>query len=340
MKIGMFAGKFLPLHRGHSYVTIQASNMCDRLFLGLSHSELRDRSLCAKGKMAYVPANIRREWIQMLVRDMPNVEVFDFDDEDDETYDSWHEGATKIRQIIGKPIDYVFGSEPSYADIFRKLYPEAEYVRIDDGRKFFPMSSTRIREEGVFKHWGMLPDVVRQYFVKKICVVGTESCGKSTLVRNLAKTYDTAYVEEFGRIICEEVNGIPLAPRYPDIAAGHRLLVYERTKIANRLLFIDSDAMVTNYYLNLYTNVPDKGSALYKEFAYLQNYDLYIYLTPDVEWIDDGLRDHGTDKQRRENDVVLRELLDSNNIKYTMVGGSYQDRYLQSLELVNKLMEE
>jgi len=34
---------------------------------------------------------------------------------------------------------------------------------------------------------------------KSLAVIGTESSGKSTLVRNLARVYNTSYVEEYGR---------------------------------------------------------------------------------------------------------------------------------------------
>jgi HTH-type transcriptional repressor of NAD biosynthesis genes len=338
MTIGFFGGKMLPLHRGHAYVATQASNMCDNLFIGLSHSKARDEQLCAKGRMAYIPADIRMMWLNMLTKGMPNVKTFEFEDTDGIEYTSWKEGAEKVRAVVGNQIDFVFGSEPSYEQVFRELYPEAEYILIDEGRNFFPTSSTEIRKGGAFEHWNMLLNVSRPYFVKKVVVLGTESCGKSTLVRNLALTYDTVFVEEFGRTMCEEVNGLPLADKYEYIAYGHKMLEYERTGIANKVLFIDTEATVTQYYRNLYTEAKEKDGQIFREIIKLQKHDLYIYLSPDVKQVDDGLRQHGTRKQRAYNDIILRGLLDENGIEYVIVDGSYQDRYLKSIELVNKLL--
>ena len=55
--------------------------------------------------------------------------------------------------------------------------------------------------------WNFVPNVVKPYFTKKVCIIGTESCAKSTLTRNLAKYFNTTCVEEVGRDICEEVGG-------------------------------------------------------------------------------------------------------------------------------------
>ena len=48
----------------------------------------------------------------------------------------------------------------------------------------------------------------QRHYIKKVCVVGTESCGKTTLVRNLATYFNTTHVEEAGRYICDEAGGI------------------------------------------------------------------------------------------------------------------------------------
>jgi HTH-type transcriptional repressor of NAD biosynthesis genes len=198
MTVGFIGGKFLPLHLGHVYAIVHASTIVDELFVVLSHSELRDKELCQDIKMNYIPAQIRLRWLSQLTKDMPHVKVISIEDKHDNDNYDWAEGAQFIKREIGKPIDYVFSSEIQYNDIFKELYPNATHKLIDPMRSQVTISATTIRTEGVFKHWEFIPEFVRPYFVKKIVVVGTESCGKSTLTRNLAKIYNTTYVEEYG----------------------------------------------------------------------------------------------------------------------------------------------
>jgi len=334
MTVGMFAGKMIPMHRGHTYVATQASNMCDELYWGLSHCFSRDRMLCHRSHFQNCTAEQRLTWMRMVAKDMPNVKVFDFEDADGDNYTSWQEGADAIRAAIGKPIDYVFGSEPSYREIFAEVHPEAEYVLIDAGREYFPISSTQIRKEGPYKHWFMMPDVVRPYFVKKVVIVGPESCGKSTLVHSLARTFDTTYVDEFGRTMCEKVGGIPTIEHYPTIAYGHKMMEYEAVSRATRVVFIDTEVLTTLFYKNLYTD--DRNDTLYLEIAKHQNYDLWIFLTPDVEWVDDGLRENPHTRER--DSQRIQEMLESFKIDFVKVGGTYQQRYMTSLKLVNNLL--
>ena len=59
--------------------------------------------------------------------------------------------------------------------------------------------------------------------------MGTESCGKSTLVRNLAKYFNTTHVEEAGRYICDDAGGIDnMQPyHYFEILFKHKQLEFQ-----------------------------------------------------------------------------------------------------------------
>ena len=126
---------------------------------------------------------------------MDNVEVFSMiDNIDDKDKHDWNEGAIFVKNTIGDKIDVVFaGSDYIGKNIWENLYPESEIVYFD--RDNIKISSTEIRSNP-YKYFEYLPKVVQKYYTKKICVIGTESCGKSTLVRNLAKYFNTSYVEE------------------------------------------------------------------------------------------------------------------------------------------------
>lgn len=333
-KIGFFGGKFLPFHMGHLNTILKAHGLCDRLYIGISFSDKRDKQLCSN--MKYVPIEVRIEWLNRLVKDFNNVTIFSFKDNDGINYNSWKQGSEKVKNFIKEPIDFVFGSEIEYSTVFKTHYPNSQYILIDPNREVYDISSSRIRKEGVFKSWEFLPKIVREFFIKKVCIVGTESCGKSILAKKLALYYNTGCVEEFGRKICEDINGIPLECRYLYIAAGQLVSEYEKIKSANKVIFIDTDAITTNYYLNLYTS--HRNDNLYESISNEQNHDLYLYLTPDVEWIDDGLRLHGKKDQRVKNDKMLRSMYDRLNIKHVVLYGSYDSKLNKSIDLVNALL--
>lgn len=339
MSVGFIGGKFLPLHMGHVYAITKASCMCDELYLILSYSKNRDEKLCEKSRIKYVPHTVRLRWLSQLAKEMENIKVISVEDDyEDEISYNWEEGANKIKQLIGKKIDYIFSSEKSYSDIFNRIYPQSKHIVIDNNRSFMSISATQIREQGVFRNWEYIPKVVRPYFTKKVVVVGTESCGKSTLVRYLANLYNTNYVEEYGRTICDYYggcDGILDKGIMEYIAYGHKMNEFNAVRDANKVIFIDSEAIITQYYSELYLGEHIK---VIDYIARSQNYDLCLYLDPDVKWVDDGLRIHGNEEIRIENDKKLKRMLDENRIKYITITGNYDDRLEKSIKVVDELL--
>jgi HTH-type transcriptional regulator, transcriptional repressor of NAD biosynthesis genes len=336
-KVGFYGGKFLPLHQGHVYAIIKASTMVDELYVVLSHSVKREQKLCEGSKLPYIPSRIRLRWLSQLMKDMKHVKVVEVEDHDGVEDYNWQEGATKIKATIGKEINVVFSSEIDYDPIFKELYPEATHILIDESRQQYPISATEIRDKGVFHYWDYIPDVVKPYFIKKVVILGTESCGKSTLIRNLALIYNSTYVREYGRDFCEELggcDGIILEEDYPLIAYGHKLKEYEAMKQANKIVFIDTEAAVTQYYSELYNQ---KHQRVLDEIVMTQQYDLCLYLEPDVEWVDDGLRVHGEQKIREENNQRLKDLLKESGIEFDTISGCYQERLEKSIEMIRGL---
>ena len=338
-KVGFFGGKFLPLHQGHVYAIIKASTMVDELYVVLSHSVKRDQELCEGSKLPYIPAQIRLRWLSQLTKDMDNVKVLEVEDGDGDKDYNWNEGALKIREAIGKDIEVVFSSEVEYGPIFAELYPHAKHILIDERRSEVTISATKIREEGVFGNWEYIPDVAKPYFIKKVVILGTERCGKSTLTRNLALIYNTTYVQEYGRDYCEYLggcDGIILAEDYPIIAFGHKMKEYEAIKKANKIVFIDTEAAVTQFYSELYNQ---KHQTVLNDIARLQKYDLCLYLEPDVQWVDDGLRVHGEQKVREENNLRLKGILRENGIEFVSISGTFEERLQKSLQFISRIFD-
>ena len=332
-KIGMYGGSFNPLHLGHVNDIIEAANQCEKLYVVLSNTNDPNE----------IDHRERLMWLKTITSDMENVEVFEIFDKNTskETYD-WTLGAQDIKNYIKDKIDVVFsGDDYKGRNIWESLYPESEVVYFP--RDEINISSTQIRENP-FKYYDYLPTIVQRHYVKKVCVIGTESCGKSTLVRNLAKYFNTTYVEEAGRFICDEAGGIDNMQKYHyfEILFKHKQLEKDALNNANRVLLIDTDSLITLYYYQLgfgnETQEDKDFESIATAISHLNDYDLYIFLEPDVKWVQDGTRTYGDDDIRKENNDKLKKILDTNGIKYVSIKGNYQERYAQSKEKVKQLI--
>ncbi|MEI6731090.1 MAG: multifunctional transcriptional regulator/nicotinamide-nucleotide adenylyltransferase/ribosylnicotinamide kinase NadR [archaeon] len=335
-KVGFFGGKFLPLHQGHIYSILEASNASDELYVILSSSKNRDRELCKRDGIKYIPAEVRLSWLGAALHDLENIKILHIEDDLwDSNYD-WEQGSNQIKAAIGKPIDLVFSSEPSYGKHFVKYYPNAKHVIVDDKRKTVQISATELRRN-LYNNWDKLPTFVRGYFTKKVALVGTESCGKTTLTKKLAKFFNTNRVLEVGREYCEKFTNQLTPEMFDHIAMEHYLAQVNALEDSNKVLFVDSDAVVTQFYLDMY--FPGRKSELVEQVAKLQDYDLVLYLEPDVKWVDDGLRSSGESEIRRKNNERLKQMYMDRGIKFVSLSGNYTERFNRARELVSNLFK-
>ncbi|WP_279577036.1 multifunctional transcriptional regulator/nicotinamide-nucleotide adenylyltransferase/ribosylnicotinamide kinase NadR [Planococcus ruber] len=338
-KVGMYGGKFLIVHQGHVSAMIRASTMVEELHVMITHDEEYEKEFYFKGTtMKPIPFHQRLRWWNELTKDLPHVKVHAISEKQTGEFSDWEQGAESIKSAIGTEIDTVFSSEPEYGRHFEKLYPNAQHIVLDAERRTYPVSATQIREEGAMKHWAIIPRVVQPYFVRKIVVVGTESSGKSTLVKNLANLYNTSYVEEYGRTFYEDIGAeIAIESDFPKIAFEHKYHEEEQAKRANKLLFIDTEANVTQYFSWAYLGYEQP---ILDHVADLQRYDLWLFLEPDVEWVDDGMRSFGDPSVRQKNHAYLKGLLDKRGIRYHSISGDYNERLEKAIELVDEVLEE
>ena len=333
--VGMYGGSFNPLHLGHVNNIIMASNQCRKLYVVLSVTN-SDKEIDHRERLM---------WLKDITKHMDNVYVIEiFDKSDGKDKLNWEQGAKDIKKKIGVYIDVIFsGDDYKGKNVWERLYPESEIVYFR--RDLINISSTEIRNNP-YKYYEYLPKIVQKYYVKKICIVGTESCGKTTLVRNLAKYFNTTHVEEAGRYICDDAGGIDNMQKkhYFEILFKHKQLEREALENANKILLIDTDSLITLYYYNLGFGNKEKIDKSFYDIAsgisVFNDYDLYLFLEPDVEWVDDGTRTYGDDVVRKENNKLLKNLLKKNGISYITISGNYQERYEKSRDSILKLVGE
>ena len=128
---------------------------------------------------------------------------------------------------------------------------------------------------------------------------------------------------------------------YFEIRFKHTQDEREAMEHANKVLFIDTDSLITLYYykLGFEEEIEKDFETIATSISNLNKYDLYLFLEPDVAWVQDGTRTYGTDEVRKENNKLLKQILKENNIKYETITGNYEERYLKAKEYVDKLLK-
>ena len=128
---------------------------------------------------------------------------------------------------------------------------------------------------------------------------------------------------------------------YFEILFQHKQAEKEALEHANKVLFIDTDSLITLYYyqLGFQKNSEEDFEIIARSISKLNHYDLYLFLEPDVAWIQDGTRTYGTEEVRKENNKILKQILKDNHIQYKTITGNYEERYLKAKKYINELLK-
>ena len=145
--------------------------------------------------------------------------------------------------------------------------------------------------------------------------------------KRVVKAMEPYFCEKYGNQLTSEMFDL--------IGMEHFMLQAKKAEDSNKLLFVDSDAVVTQYYLDMYFN--GKKSPLLEEIIKLQNYDLVLYLEPDIRWVTDGTRFAGEAEVRKANNERLKAMYTERGIPFVAVNGNYDERFNKARELVDAL---
>lgn len=310
MNRGLIIGKFLPPHQGHVALTEFAARQCDELIVSISDA-----------KDDVIEAEIRLNWLKHLFKSYPDIKFHLLEDNFDNVHLPLEERTRIWADVIRKvypPVHFVFSSE-AYGEPFAK-HLNAKHISFDPERKAFPVSASQIRKSP-YPYWDFIPEIVKPYFVKKICFYGAESTGKSVMTKKMAEKYRTKFVPEVAR----EMITSNTFSREDIIAIGREQTarVFQQLKKANKVLFCDTDVITTQIYSRHYLKVVPP--VLY-EFERMVEYDLYFLFEIDTEWVKDGLRDQGSAEARQNMHRIFKEELERRKINYITVQGNWEER--------------
>ncbi|MEP3637902.1 MAG: AAA family ATPase [Paracoccaceae bacterium] len=308
---GFFLGKFMPPHNGHLYVCDVARRFVDELTV-----------LVCSHDAEPIDGHLRAQWMRDCLdgwgcnlihmhRDIPQ--------EPKDHPDFWTIWKTAINELHPDPIDYVFGSETYVHQLAQVL--NAKPFIVDQSRQVVPVSGTAIRQNAG-QNWDHIPPAVRPAFQKRVTLIGPESTGKSTLTDLLGAHFKTKTIPEYGR----DYDAIfKQGAHWKDqdfltIAKGHRAQASAIAAHAGPIVVEDTDVLQTVVWSEALLGTAPQ--ALIDCLQAAPKPDLYLLLSPEMEWRDDGTRYHQSIEDRQWFHARLKHWLDTIDTPWHDVTGT------------------
>jgi len=172
----------------------------------------------------------------------------------------------------------------------------------------------------------------------KIVLFGPESTGKTTLSIQLAKHYNTVWVQEYARPYlqkvwnqerrtCQQKDILPIA--FGQIALENRL-----AKRADKVLICDTDLLETKVYSSAYYG--GFVDPILEKAATENTYNLYLLTYIDTPWEADDLRDRP--EQRLEMFEAFQKALDEHDRPYLLLKGDKESRLKKAVEAIDAIL--
>ena len=313
----------MPPHAGHKLLIDFACSFCDEVTV-----------LVCSLPTEPIPGHLRFKWVKELA---PRATVLHLTEilpqEPHENKDFWNLWRETINRLHPEKIDFVFASEMYGERLGAEL--NAKFVPVDIHRQIEPISGTAIRDNP-FEHWDKIPACVRPYFVKRVCLVGPESSGKSTLAARLASRFETVHAWEHARPLLDLKGGRCDPSDIPLIARSQAAIEESMARRANRVLFCDTSVLLTKIWSNvLFNSAPQEVI----DSARTTKYDLALLLSPDIPWVDDQQRYFPDVAQRRRFFEICRTELEAIAQPYAIIDGSFEEREEKAIAAVQNTLQ-
>ena len=354
-KNGIIFGKFYPLHIGHVDFIQRASGFVDNLYIFVCSDNERDKKLFEESKMKKMPTiKDRIRFVEKTFKHQKNIKVIHMAEDGIPFYpNGWKLWSERVQEILltnNIKIDIIFTNETqdiqNYKDNFltlpnfeKSFNKNLEIKVIDVKRNNFHISATEIRKNP-YENWFFIPKYVREFFVLKVAIIGSEHSGKTNLTHKLANYYNTTYVKEYKKeYVKEELQNKIENLQYDDysnIAYEHNRRILKSIKNADKLTFIDTDfyslqtfSIIQNYQKNL----------VIEDFVKHTNFDVLIYIEKESN-IQNTTNNYN---KMSKFDNILQSLLKKNNQKFIKLfyknNKSLTENYIKSIEIINKYLE-
>jgi len=332
---GLVVGKFCPLHRGHMHLIQRAVDACAEVLV-ISYTKPEFDGHGPAARQAWLGTVFPQ--VRSLVVDDASLALLcrrlglktrrlphnDADAAVHREFTAWLCAA-----ICGVTVDAVFTSE-DYGDGFALALSDyfsgrnlaahpVRHICVDRSRAAVPISGTRIRATP-HVHRDYLHPQVYASFVGRICLLGGESSGKTTLARALAAHLGTIWVPEAGRELWEAQGGVL---RFEDMRRIAEAQVAREAALlgrATRWLVCDGSALTTVFYsLDGFGRVDPEVRRLAQ-----QVYAHTFLCAPDFPFVQDGTRRDAAFRARQFR--WYAKVLEARGISYVLVEGTPDQR--------------
>ena len=171
--------------------------------------------------------------------------------------------------------------------------------------------------------------------LKRVCLLGAESTGKTTLAGALAEAYETAWNPEYGRAYTKLGRDPETQWTSSEFTHIARIQCWYEDCLAlsaQQVLFCDTDAFTTALFHEVYLGEPTHA---FDELL-ARRYDLYLVCGLDVPWRHDGIREF--DEQRLWMHERYVEHAESSGAPWVLVEGPRETRLRNSAAEVDRLL--
>lgn len=316
-KNGFILGKFLPPTNGHNFLCEFGQEQVENLTI-----------LVCSLPTESIPGELRYKWMTEM---FPHARVIhcseilpQYPEEHPDFWEIWNNVLTKYHP---EPLDVIFASE-SYGETLAKN-KGCKFVPCDIARTTFNCCGTNVRNNP-FDNWNFIPDIVKPYFSKRICMAGVESTGKTTLALNLVNEIkDSVYLPEYGRTYTEffgiDVNESDIN----NIVQGHLASRKALQKFGYKYIIEDTDPIMSAVWSDVLTGSRSDFFETFDDYA-----DLYLLCDIDLPWVNDGTRYFPDNKDRIIFHKKILKELEKRNVNFKIVSGIGEKRLENALNFI------
>jgi NadR type nicotinamide-nucleotide adenylyltransferase len=185
--------------------------------------------------------------------------------------------------------------------------------------------------------------------IKKIVILGPESTGKSTLCKQLAEHFETAWCPEYARefllsngknydfddLLTIAKGQLALEDEYSTAMEKNSLPLLEDG--GSIPLFIDTDMYVMKVWCEF---VFEKCHPFILHEIIERKYDLYLLCNVDIPWVKDELREYPDLETRKKLYRNYKDIIINQQTPWVDISGGNDERLQKAITAVDELLNK